>query len=145
MSRQIRGTDLGGLAGLHRDVRRQLRRDVGPRSRPLAAAGRVLLAAVRAEINTPGTPSNPAAPGEPPHRITRELQRSWGNRAIGDARRVGSSWFVARLLEDGSEVHAPHPYARTALPKVEDAMTDAFLTELAKLSAAPGGPTTGGG
>jgi hypothetical protein len=111
-------------------VTRQLKRDTGPRSRAMTRAARVLRDAIRTVISTPGTPSNPAPPGAPPHRITRELLRSWGTGVVNGVRRVGSGWFVARLQEDGTESMAPHPYARQGLANAERTMVDTFVGEL---------------
>jgi hypothetical protein len=48
----------------------------------------------------------PSAPGQPPHKISGQLQKSVGVEVVGGVMRVGESRFTAPLLEGGIDAVA---------------------------------------
>ena len=87
------------LRGLKREMA-----DIGGANSPeLQSAGRVLAAAIRTELDVPGTKAFHSRPGQPPLRQRGTLEKSIGQQVFGGVLRVGSSDFVSRLQQFGVE------------------------------------------
>lgn len=127
-----------GLDGFLKDVS-------GAANEGLVAGARVLRTEIKRVLSVPGTESQPAPPGAPPHRLTTpktakatgrdvagSLYRSIGIAREGDALRVGSRLFTARLLEEGAGALAPHPFMERALEAAAPALEDALVGTLQK-------------
>lgn len=160
-----------GLSQLHRELVRQTTEWTGANSEPVRKAANALGRAWRQQLSTPagalrtslktrrvrGTPSEP---GQPPHAVTRKLQKSITTGVVDGVRRVGSWLFKARLLEFGVSAVVtrrrspkgqrkgrqkvalrgaayqfriePRPSAAKALEQATPEMADVFLSELQK-------------
>lgn len=113
-----------------RSVSKELAAIGGANTPEMKAAGSALASSMRKQLATRGSlfqgPHRasktgrasklrglPSQPGEPPHRISGRLSKSIGQAVVGGVRRVGSGYFVARLLEEGVDV-AEHRRATLA-------------------------------
>lgn len=158
MSRVIdalsRGDLARGLSAARKDIEKLTAELSGANSEPVKAAARVFVKEARRLASTGGAfgaalrlatkegvqVNVSAAPGDPPLRHQGRLVRSITTGVVDGVRRVGSSYFVARLLEfgtDGAErgPTSPHPFMRPALENVAAQMTEVLVGEAVKKMA----------
>lgn len=128
-----------GLRAAMGDIDQWMAEATGAKSAPVEAAARLLVKETRRLVGGMGEEWETAAPGEPPLAHQRRLYRSIQTAVVDGERRVGSGYFVARLLEFGTDGDErgpdfPHPFMRPALEGVADQMTDVFVSDLQRRS-----------
>jgi len=170
-------------AAIRADLQAQLRKankalgaimaDVGGANTPeLRESANVLRKHIRRQVSKKATLAQgpvrpgakmrglPSAPGEAPRRQTGRLARSVGQEVVGGVRRVGTNYFVGRLLETGVDSSGearptktgklrghsktakgrerrnnkiriePRPFMEAAAKAAEEEMGDAFVVTL---------------
>jgi HK97 gp10 family phage protein len=135
MARTINALSRGelqkGLALVTKDVERVTRDISGADSDAVKAAATVLLKEVKRLINVSGG-GKPSSPGSPPARQSGKYYRSWRQRVVQGARRVGTGDFRGPMNEYGTQFHPPRPHARPALENVAGQMGEVLVSESQK-------------